>query len=101
MLHHRGFLILGRLSFCLYLIHIEVIRYILGVSRSPKYWNYFLFNSLALSVIIISLLISLVFVLCIEMPFISLMKLTIPIPQETVIVDYKNQVVNNGNEIQI
>lgn len=68
-------MILGRLTYCIFLIHIPILKIILGITRQPNYVTLFTINVLSVSVIIFSIIVSLMLVLFVEMPCSSLVNL--------------------------
>ncbi|XP_074658676.1 nose resistant to fluoxetine protein 6-like [Tubulanus polymorphus] len=64
----RGFLPLGRLSYCAYLVHPIVILYGGLTLRTPVYLNYTSFMSLLVATTVFSFITAAILSLCMEMP---------------------------------
>lgn len=71
---HPVFRPLGRMTYCAYLIHPDVLRLFLGGMRQPLYIDDLTVVTYLLAVLVVSYLIAFVLCVCIELPVSALQK---------------------------
>lgn len=77
ILGHSAFLILGRLTFCTFLVHPSFMRLLYAQIRTPVHINFINMYVFALALVVLSYKVSIILVLFVEMPLTSLINILI------------------------
>ena len=93
LLSWKGFLPLGRLTYCVYLIHYDFINVVLSANRKQFYYTFFGSFVTFLGILVISFALAFVASVAIEASFLNLEKLVFSPPQKS------EKVVNDKGEI--